>query len=322
MSKKHLSAQLSWPLGGPLTSNTERTHMLSKAKGTTFVAIAAILWSTDALIRYPFIQNIEPLFLILVEHILAVAILLPICLLFHRNKLFDLTPREWISAIFSGAAGSALATLFFCESFLYINPSVAVLLQKLQPVFVVLIAYLFLGERPKKRFYFWGTLAIVAVIFLSFPDLNFKFLFGKMDLRSKGFQYAAGAALIWAASTVTGKALLEKTSPTIASFWRFFFGMVVLVGMAAYSGLSPHSVPETPEALFSLLYLSLVPGLLAVFIYYKGLAKTPASVVTFIELLYPIAAVVLNTFFLNTPLDHTQVIAGIALVLAVAMISF
>jgi drug/metabolite transporter (DMT)-like permease len=74
--------------------------------------------------------------------------------------------------------------------------------------------------------------------------------------------------------------------------------------------------------LLSLCYLGLVPGFLAIFIYYKGLAKTQANVTSFIELLFPIGSVFLNTIFLHTPLEPVQLIAGGVLLFAVTMISF
>jgi drug/metabolite transporter (DMT)-like permease len=291
--------------------------------GPLLVGFAAFLWATDALIRYPAIDTIDPTFIVFVEHVLAVLILLPWLYLKNRGELFSLSRKEWIAALFSGIGGSAIGTVFFTASFIYINPSVAVLLQKLQPLMVVLIAYLFLGERPKTKFYFWGLIALGAAIVLSFPDFNFDFLSGGINIQSKGFQLAFGAAFLWAGSTVSGKILLKKTKPTLAAFWRFFFGLLAL---SAYVLMS-HSLPGpeifySNEALFTLTYLSLIPGLLALLVYYVGLSRTPASVTTFIELVFPIGAVILNTIFLHTPLVPVQTIAGLILVGAVAMISF
>ena len=131
-------------------------RLLGNLNGPALVGLAAFLWATDALVRYPAINRIDPTLLVFVEHVLAVAILLPWVLSKNRSQLFSLNLKEWLSAIFSGVGGSALGTVFFSASFLYINPSIAVLLQKLQPLMVVLIAYLFLGERPEKQF-FLGT---------------------------------------------------------------------------------------------------------------------------------------------------------------------
>jgi drug/metabolite transporter (DMT)-like permease len=299
--------------------------MTSKAQtwiSPLLVALAAFLWATDALIRYPTIESVDPTLIVFVEHLLAVCILFPWLYLKNKNNLFSLTAKEWIAALISGVGGSAIATLFFTASFLYINPSVAVLLQKLQPVIVVLIAYLVLGERPEKKFFLWGSVAVGAGIILSFPDLNFRFFDHGVDLYSKGIQYAFGAALLWAAATISGKILLQKTAPALATFWRFFFGLIALSVLLILSG-SPVTLPPLSTATWiSILYLSLVPGLLAMLIYYHGLSGTPASVTTFIELIYPIGAVVLNTIFLHTPLIPIQTLAGFILVCAVAMISF
>ena len=291
--------------------------------GPSLVALAAFLWATDALIRYPSINRLDPTFIVWFEHVLAIILLLPWILFKNKKEIFSLSFKAWLAALFSGMGGSAIATVLFTASFIYVNPSVSVLLQKLQPVLVVLIAYPILGERPEKKFYFWGFIALIAGIILSFPDLNFNFISSGMSLHSKGIQYAFGAALLWAASTVSGKVLLQDVSPALATFWRFFFGLLTLsVVMLIAGGLPSMETLQSTETLFVLFYLSLIPGIFAMLIYYKGLAQTPASISTFIELVYPIGAVILNTFILHTPLIPIQIIAGLFLTLAVAMISF
>jgi len=289
--------------------------------GPIWVGLAAFLWATDALVRFPAISKIDPTFIILFEHVLAVLVLLPWIYRKYGKSAFSLNQGEWLSAIFSGVGGSATATLLFTASFKYINPSVAVLLQKLQPVLVVLIAYAFLGERPAKKFYLWGSFALFSGLVLSFPDFDFDFLL-KKDSHSLGVQYALAAALVWAASTVAGKNLLRRTPPPVATFWRFFFGLlgITLLVLVSRTPLQlEYLIPGPP--LYSLLYLSLVPGLLAIMVYYMGLSSTPAGVTSFIELVYPIGAVILNTVFLHTALNPVQTIAGGALLVAVAMLS-
>ena len=291
--------------------------------GPFLVALASFLWATDALVRYPAVGKTDPIIIVLFEHILVVFLLFPWVLRKYGKSLFSLSPTEWLAAIFSGVGGSALGTVFFTASFSYVNPSVAVLLQKLQPIIVVIVAFLILGERPAKKFYGWGVVALIAGLILSFPDLNFQFLSDGVNLHSKGIQYAFAAAFLWATSTVSGKILLKRTPPASATFWRFAFGSIPLLGLLFLGSTSfPMEVLNSSSSLLTLLYLSLVPGLFAMLIYYTGLARTSASTTTFIELVYPIGAVILNTVFLHTPLDSVQTIAGGVLILAVAMISF
>lgn len=290
--------------------------------GPFLIGLAAFLWATDALFRYPASAQFDATFLVLIEHLFAVIVLLPWILIKQNKQLFSLTPQEWIAAFFCGTGGSAFATLFFTASFRYVNPSVSILLQKLQPVLVVLIAAFFLGERPSKKFYLWGSVALGAGIVLSFPDLNFGFLLNGMDLHSQGIRYALLAATIWAASTVGGKILVQRLPTSVATFWRFAFGLVAVSALINLTSLSPpwHLLLNI-KVFIALAYLSLIPGLLAMIFYYRGLAQTQASVSTFVELVYPIGAVILNTLFLQTPLDTLQVVAGIVLLFAVTLIS-
>jgi drug/metabolite transporter (DMT)-like permease len=290
-----------------------------KLLGPALVAVAGLLWATDALMRYPAAEKLDPVYLVFLEHILAIIAVLPFIIRKYGKSTFGLSRGEFFCAALSGIGGSALATTFFTASMTFVNPSVSVLLQKMQPVMVVVIAHFFLGERPQNKFYFWSIIALGAGIVLSFPDMDFDFI-GKVSLRSTGIQYALAAAFLWAASTVSGKSLLNRTPPLLATFWRFVFGLIALMVIMHFSetflqqpgivrpGFGALLEGNTP---YFLLYLSLVPGLIAFLFYYSGLAKTPASVATFI----------LNTTFLHTPLSLVQVIAGIILMLSVTAIS-
>jgi DME family drug/metabolite transporter len=296
-------------------------RLVHRIPGPLWVGLAAFLWATDALVRYPSISSIDPSFIVLFEHCLAILLLAPTVIKQGAAAFRGLRLSGWLAAILSGLCGSAGGTILFTASFRYINPSVAVLLQKLQPVFVVAIAALFLRERPTRRFYAWATLALLAAAILSFPDLNFHFLIDQ-DPHSIGVQYALGAALLWAGATVTGKKLLEQTSAQLATFWRFFFGWIGMLAFYQLADLPIDSAWLTHSShLIPLFYLSLIPGIFAIYIYYVGLARTPASVTSFIELIYPIGAIALNTLILQTPLEPTQLLAGGVLILSVAQLS-
>jgi drug/metabolite transporter (DMT)-like permease len=67
--------------------------------------------------------------------------------------------------------------------------------------------------------------------------------------------------------------------------------------------------------------MSLVSGLLSMLIYYRGLLNTPASVATFVELVYPVSAVLINLWLLHATLTPLQACAGTALVFSVLRIS-
>ncbi len=298
---------------------------MPKRMGPLLVLAAALLWGTDSLFRFPTAESLDPTFIVFCEHLAGILMLLPWIALKSRRGLFDLGWKGWFTSFIVGAGGGAIATVLFTASFRYVNPSVTVLLQKLQPVFVVLLAFAFLGERPARKFYPWAAVALAAGFVLSFPDLDVSFLREHGSLRAKGVIYALASCIIWGFSTVAGRSLLTRTTATIATFWRYFFGLLTLTvillvwvgGVHASFGI----LLGSRETMVALVYLSVVSGLVPMILYYAGMKTTPASVVTFIELLYPVSAVVLNTIFLKTPLTPIQMGAGGALLFAVTMIS-
>src|SRR5690349_12578095 len=120
-----------------MPKNASKLASQSAMQSSLLVAFAAVLWATDALVRYPAAGIIDPTFLVFIEHLLVVIVLLPFIVYYYGTKAFDLSLKEWLAAAFTGIGGSALGTVFFTASFLYVNPSVSVLLQKLQPIMVV-----------------------------------------------------------------------------------------------------------------------------------------------------------------------------------------
>ena len=297
--------------------------MLNRLSGPFLVLIAALLWGTDALFRFPTSATLDPTFIVFCEHLCGILILTPWVLSRQRPQLFKLGFKGWFASFITGAGGGAIATVLFTASFRYINPSIAILLQKLQPIFVVLLAYAFLGERPARKFYPWALVALAAGFLLSFPDLDVSFLRERGNRHALGVIYALSACAVWGISTVAGRSLLTRTGAGVATFWRYFFGFITLVSILWIAHIPTRfgTVFSSHETMVALAYLSVVSGVIPMFVYYAGMARTPASVVTFIELLYPVSAVLLNTIFLHTPLSPTQLGAGGALLFAVTMIS-
>lgn len=295
---------------------------MSRIPGPGLVAIAALLWGTDSIFRYQISGKLDPTVVVTIEHLLGVLALLPWIFWRHGREVFSLQKKEWLAAAFCGAAGSAVATTLFTLSFRYVNPSIAVLLQKLQPVMVVLIAFAVLGERPRRNFYGWALLALAAAIVLS--------LVGDESGESEparrnhwlGVFYSLASAAIWGFSTVAGKVLATRVSASVSTFWRYVFGVATLgLMMLLPTEAFQWSTIVEREIWLPVLYVSLFSGILPWLFYYGGLKRTPASHATFIELLFPISSVLLNTLVLGTPFTAAQGAASAVLIFAVTMIS-
>jgi len=290
--------------------------------GPVFVGIGALLWATDALVRYPAAEALDPVRIVYLEHVIGLILLLPIVLIGYGKRTFQMPSADWFAAVLVGCIGSALGTSWFTASFQYLNPSVAILIQKLQPLLVVIMAHLVLKEKPTRGFYGWALVAFLSALVLSFPDLNFSFLRNRDDVHLKGLVLACGATVAWGFSTVAGKALLKRQPAAISTFWRFFFATVLLVVLSrAPSGYPLGISGLSGKSLAFVFYLATVVGVIPMFIYYAGLRRTSASIATFVELLYPVGGVLLNWIFLGSVLTPVQGIAGLVLLVAVTCIS-
>ncbi len=295
---------------------------MRQSLGPVLVGLGSFLWATDALVRVPAIAKSDPGFIVFVEHLVGVFALIPILLFRARDALFGLgSLKNWLACLFVGAGGSAIALLLFTEAFQFLNPTLNILLQKTQPITVVMIAHWALNERPGRRFHLWAGVAIVACIVLNVVEAGSADL-GHSPALLKGIFYSLGASLVWAVSTVVGKKLLTEVEPLIATFWRFLFGLITLSLILLYgSGFSKMDTLFDPDYRFTYLYLGLFPGVIALWTYYSGMKRTSAATTTIVELIFPVGSVVLNYFFLGSILSPLQITFTLVLLFAVTRVS-
>jgi drug/metabolite transporter (DMT)-like permease len=286
-----------------------------------YVILGAGLWATDTLFRHPMSHQISALTIVYLEHFFAVILTGAWVLTFHRKNLF-MGWKQTLGALFIGVFGSALATLLFTASFQYVNPSVSILLQKVQPLVVILLSALFLNETLSARFWGWCALALASAFFISFPEGIKAVDFSLAD--SKGVLLALAAAWFWGVSTVAGKVVLKNAISPVLSFWRFFFGFVILFIFAKLNSQTQIELPfiyQDTGILKSVFIMALVPGVFAVNLYYRGLARVPASVATILELAFPLCAMWVNSRYLDLHLSNIQVISAFVLMFAMIQIS-
>ena len=115
------------------------------AWGPLLIFIAAMLWATDAPFRYHLTRTLDSSFIVLIEHAINVLLILPFIFAGWR-EIKSLKWKQWISVLVIGVGASAVASILFTKTFSYVNPSVAIVLQKLQPLIAISLAAVFLKE--------------------------------------------------------------------------------------------------------------------------------------------------------------------------------
>lgn len=278
------------------------------------VLLAAMLWATDAPFRVHLTKDLPVGFIVLVEHFFDCLVLFPL-LLRQWKEIRALDRKKWSAILAIGVGGSALATLAFTASFAYVSPSVAILLQKLQPLVAISLAGVMLKERITSRFALWAALALAGGYLISFPALDPGIaFFGEASGTVKGVVLALVATVLWGASTVLGKYVLNGVHFHAMTTLRFFTAFLFLLVWVPATGGGVELSSVSAMDWGYLAIIAVTSGVVSLFIYYRGLKDCPASVATLAELGFPIAAVIINRVFLDEKLVPMQIL-GMMLIL-------
>ena len=281
---------------------------------TLVVALGAALWATDAPWRVPLAGRVDAPTIVLAEHAVLVLVLLPFLPRAIR-ALAGTDLRTVLSVIGIGVGASAVATTLFTMSFRYGDPVTPAVIQKLQPIIAILGAAWLLHERIRPVFAWFAVPALAGAWLLTFPDPTHI----AID-RAEAVLLALGAATLWAAGTVLGRLVSASIGPLELTTLRFAVGLPAAAVIVALSG-SAWWVPDL-KATGSVIGMALIPGLLAMWIYYRGLQRTPASRATLAELAYPLTAAVVGIALFHTTLAWTQWLGAAIIVASVTALSW
>jgi drug/metabolite transporter (DMT)-like permease len=298
------------------------------------VSVAAALWAFDAYFRPGLTKQLSSGQIVLVEDLLISLCLLPV-LLVNAGSLRRLSGRRWVALAAIAIGPQAVATVLFTKAigYSFTNPTApnfevlheVYLLYLLQPVFGIAFARVFLGERRKRSFWPLAAIALVGVYLIVFAeDPAAPWRIRHPELMAG--LLVLGAVIMWAGGTVLGRYALQDVSFPVTTSMRFILALPVLLvivlidkGGAAFNGYSASQLP-------AFMGIVIVPGLLAMLLYYLALSKTPASLATVAELGYPLALFLIFSLpppvGQGAPLRPVELLGAALLVVGVVSLNF
>lgn len=190
----------------------------------------------------------------------------------------------------------------------------AALLYSLTPLFVLLLAWLALGESLGARGAIGLLLALGGTVFVllqSGLDLSGGPLLGDLLL--------VFAVLAWAAYTTGGRKVVARHGPLPTTAWSLVGGTLLFLPV----GLGTLALPSTRDQLAhasgaawgGIAYLSILTSVVAYLLWYWALAHLPAARVAVFSNLQPLATAVLAQFTLGEQITP-QFIGGALVVMA------
>ena len=288
--------------------------------GAIAICIAAMLWGLDGTLLTPKLFNLEISFVVFMLHLIPFIIMNTFLFREYRH-LAKMTKKDFLLFFLVAIFGGVLGTLSIVKALFLVNfqhLSVVLLLQKLQPIFAITLAYILLKEKIKKGFLVWAGLAITASYFMTFGFNIPNFATGENTIPA--VLYSIIAASSFGAATVLGKKVVSSYNFKTAGFYRFGITTIIMGIYVAIFGKFTFSQITTQNWIVFLIIAILI-GILSVFLFYYGLTRVKASKSTIYELSFPISVIVFDYIFNNNILSAVQLLAAGVMIFAIVKIS-
>ena len=286
------------------------------------IIIAAILWSFDWILIRPRFYEFSPINIVFLEHLFWAILLSPFLIIWWK-KLKKITKKDILSILWICIFWSLIWTLTITQAFFSAYAwentiATIVILQKLQPIFALLLARIILKEHLSKTFYIWAVISIISAYFLAFWNLKTNIF--NINLLTIPAFYAIIAAFAFGSSTVFWKSLTTSLWFKLTASLRFFittiFAFITLIAFWSFW----EYINFEPIHYQLLILIALTTWAWALFLYYYWLKKVKASQSIILELAWPISAVIFDYIFNWNILNSTQIISSIVLIIWFFMI--
>lgn len=276
--------------------------MESRRSGVLWVALGAALWGTDTVFRRPLSGALDPVRIVLYEHLLLSLVVLPIVIR-GRAYLGKVPAKAWLNVVAISWIGSAVSTVLFTAAIRSGNPTTAVLLQKTQPIFAILFAHWLTREQWRGFFPLIAAAAIGGGYLVAFGNGSLLQPFASIDTWPA--LLATCAAIGWALSTVWGRLVSTELPFEMITALRILCALPLLLAITTIQ----HQTALPPSSTIpSLLWIALIPGFTGLMFYYRGLKNTTATSATIAELAFPLTASLLNWIILGIHISFIQIV--------------
>jgi len=221
---------------------------------------------------------------------------------FFFKRETNLLPQKKKIHIFTSGISALLLTICFINAIKLSTISTAVFLFYTAPVFMIVLAIIFLKEKITKVSLFSLFISLIGIFLISGAKLD--------NLLSLGIVFGVMGGFFYSLVLLMGKVLSKDYSAIVLSFWTSFIAALLLIPF--------FSLVSLQQMLILMVYGTISAGL-AMICYFEGIKYVKVQVAGILVLLDPILATFWSVFLFSEPLTIMG-IAGDALILAAIII--
>lgn len=284
----------------------------AEKKGTILALITAIVSGLAIPVNKIFVVNIDPTVFTALRSLMIGTVFLILSL---RKMDFDFkrfTNSKWNHLLFIAVIGGSLAFLLFFNGLKLTTSGRAAFLHKTLPIYVTLLAFIFLKEKVEKKQLIWLGVMLFGTFLIYIDSINPTELWSNPQL---GDLLIIGATFLWAVENVLSRKVMIKGEDNfLVSFSRMFFGGLILFGFILLTGKFYILATLTFNQIVS-IGISTLMLFCYVFFWYWSIKLINVSKASTILLLSPVISMVAGVLIFSEPVPIVQLI-GSALILA------
>lgn len=278
-------------------------------QGITLVAVGAVCFSTAIL----FTRMTDGLDVMSIAFFRALSGFLFLCTLLvrFREPIHIKAYRDAIGILVALGLTVSLTVVLYTYSIQHTTAANAALLVNSSPIYVAVLNPLLLRERTARYTKISLVLAIVGIICVSNP--------AQMDLESSSWGGIAAGALsgfTYAIVMIEGRFLRGKVTSITQTMWSTGITALVLLPWAIQA--PAHTVIDNMPYLIPLGIFSLG---LSYLLYFVGLQRINAQIVSVVALFEPVSGVLIGLFAFQEVPDLLGMVGGVLILASIYLIA-
>lgn len=260
------------------TSNHFRTAVIA-------LIAANIIWGAAPPIFKWALQDIGPFTLAFLRFFIAAILILP-----FAYKHLHVEKEDIAETFLIGFLGVVINISAFFLGLKYAPSINASIIGSAGPIFLILFAFLFLREKPKKKVITGSFIGLFGVLIIMFKPL----FSGEPNLDLFGNALFFLAMLGGLGHTIIGRQLLKKYEPLGLTFWSFFVGALSFLPFFINENLNQTFLSNiTLNVIVGISFGAILSSALGYFLFFWALKYMPASETGVFVYLDPIVTVLI-----------------------------
>ena len=274
--------------------------------------VANAIYGTSYVVTRIVLHDVGPATLAVARLALGAMVIVPLAFLQGaRDRRLSRADR-W-NVFWMGVLGFAAAFGFANWGMARSTATNAALLITVEPISLILLSPVFLGERLTRRELVGAVLTLVGavcVVLNGLPGLSVTFAphwRGDILLVLSGLSYAAYSLI--------GRGVLARHAALPVTAWSIVWGLGAMLPFGALEWLDGHRPVWTPVAIWGTVYLAIAVTALGYLVWNYALERVEAPRLALFVNVQPVVGALLGVWWLREPLTVFTVIGGLLVLL-------